>query len=104
MGVGLGLESKGKENDAASFRSSNPQGFCANASSSACTQYASLLNSQQNATDLEHGFLIGGGVLALGAVVTYLVWPHEHRSEGTGTGTGLWVAPAPGGAVVGGTF
>jgi len=102
VGVGLGLESKGKENDAASFRSSNPQGFCANASSSTCTQYASLLNSQQNATDLEHGFLIGGGVLAVGAVVTYLVWPHDHRSEGTSTG--MWFAPAPGGAVVGGTF
>jgi hypothetical protein len=35
--------------------------------------------------------------------VTYLVWPHEHRSEGA-NGASLWLAPAPGGAVLGGTF
>jgi hypothetical protein len=99
----MGLDSKGKENDAADFRSSHPQGFCANQSSSTCTQYASLLDSQQHATNVERGFLVAGGVLAVGAVVTYLVWPHPRLWEGS-NGAALWVAPAPGGAVLGGTF
>jgi len=99
VGVGFGLVSKGKENDAEDFRGANAPGFCVNRGSSVCTQYASILDSQQQATNVERVLLIGGGVLAVGAVVTYLVWPHARHTEG---GAGIWVTPAPGG--VGGQF
>ncbi len=100
VGVGLGLVSKGKESDAEDFRASHAPGFCANSTSSACTQYANILDSQQQATSVERALLIGGGVLAVGAVVTYLVWPHRSHSERDA----MWIAPAPGGVGFGGTF
>ena len=98
VGVGLGLASQGKETDAATFRGTNPTGFCANRSSGACSQYQSILDSQQQDTNVSRVMLVTGGVLAVAAVVTYLVWPHPHRERAA------WIAPAPGGAGFGMTF
>jgi hypothetical protein len=96
VGGAFGLESKAKENDASSFRASHPEGFCANRLSGPCTQYASILDSQQSATDVERAFLVAGGVLAVGAVVTYLAWPKSQERT-------TWLVPEIGprfGAVV----
>jgi hypothetical protein len=104
IGAAFGLVSKGKEDDAATFRANNPPGFCVVQSSATCSQYASLLNSQQSATNAERVLLVTGGVLAVGAVVTYLVWPHGDGMEKAHAWVGPQVQPGGGGVVVGGAF
>jgi hypothetical protein len=99
VGVGMGFVSQGKQSDAESFRASNTTGFCADRTSSACTQYQSILDSQQQATDISRGFLVAGGVLALVGVVTYLAWPHARPEQ-----RGWIVVPSAGGARLGVTF
>jgi hypothetical protein len=104
IGAVFGLVSKGKEDDAATFRANNPPGFCAVQSSGTCGQYASILSSQQSATNAERVLLVTGGVLAVGAVVTYLVWPHGDGMEKGHAWVAPQVQPGGGGVVVGGAF
>jgi hypothetical protein len=104
IGAAFGLVSKGKEDDAATFRANNPPGFCSVQTSGTCGQYASILSSQQSATNAERVLLVTGGVLAVGAVVTYLVWPHGDGMERAHAWVGPQVGPGGGGVVVGGMF
>jgi len=99
VGAGLGLVAQGKSSDAASFRATRPVGFCADYGSADCAQYRGILDSQQEATNVSRVLYVTGGVLALGAVVTYLVWPRG-RSERHGA----WIAPTPGGVSGGFVF
>ncbi len=98
IGVEFGVISGEKQSDAAAFRTSHAQGFCVDQGSSDCTQYAAILNSQQQATDLSRGLVMGGGALAAGAIVTYLLWPRLRTEQAA------WIAPAPGGVLAGGRF
>jgi hypothetical protein len=105
VGVGLGAASQGQESNATNFRTQYGKGFCANQASATCQQYQSILDSQQQDTNLSRVMLISGGVLAAAAVGTYLAWPKSHRERGeTGKERGAWVAPTVGGVVVGGRF
>jgi hypothetical protein len=98
VGVGMGVASQGQQSSATTFRSANPSGFCANQASATCMQYQGILSSQQQDTNVSRVMLVGGGVLAVAAVVTYLAWPRAGKERGA------WVAPTIGGAVVGGEF
>jgi hypothetical protein len=99
IGVVFGLESQSHESDATDFRATHPAGFCFDRAGSACTQYQSLLDSQQQATNIERVAFVAGGVLAVGAVATWALWPRarvESRSA--------WIAPVPGGVRAGLSF
>jgi hypothetical protein len=99
VGIGLGAASQSKQSDAATFRASNPQGFCANQASSACLSYQSILNAQQSDTNTSRVMFAMGGVLVAAAVVTYFVMPGEKKKERS-----AWIAPTLGGVVAGGQF
>ena len=98
VGAGMGLASQGQESSAANFRATNSLGFCADQASSKCLQYQSILNSQQQDTNVSRVLLVTGGVLVVAAVVTYLVWPRARKERGA------WVAPGAGGGILGGEF
>ena len=98
VGAGLGVASQNQESNASSFRTSNPTGFCGDRSSAPCAQYQGILNSQQEDTNVARAMYVTGAVLAVGAVVTYLVWPHGGKERSA------WVAPTLGGLAFGGSF
>ncbi len=100
VGIGMGVASQGQQSNAASFRTGNAPGFCANQASATCQAYAGILSSQQQDTNISRAMLVTGGVLVVGAAVTYLVWPGPKP----GKERGAWVAPTLGGFVAGGTF
>jgi hypothetical protein len=100
IGVVFGLESQSHESDVSAFRAAHPAGFCFDRTSADCGQYQSLLDSQQQATNIERVAFVAGGVLAVGALATWALWPRA-RVESK---SGAWIAPAPGGVRAGVSF
>lgn len=71
-----------------------------------CSTYASLRSTYEQDSGLATGLFIGAGVLAAGAVVTWLAWPGPHRGEKVAGATGATVMPyaTPAGAGLYGQF
>jgi hypothetical protein len=70
---------------------------------SPCVALHDALYAKSNDTSLGQGFMIGGGVLVAGAVVTFLLWPKSRVASQTGMIAPLAV-PNGGGALWTGTF
>jgi hypothetical protein len=109
-GVAVGayfLSQSGSESNTASgLRAAIPSYQCTlTPGSSTCTQLKSAVSSQSTDSAVGATLLVTGGVLVVGAVVAWIVWPKPVAAEQTGV---RWIAPtvgASGGAIaVGGTF
>jgi hypothetical protein len=68
-----------------------------------CQSLGNAVHSQHDDMNVATGLYIGAGVLAVGAVATWLLWPKAHADEPQTTAV---IAPLPGGAAVqlSGTF
>jgi hypothetical protein len=99
VGVFFALDSQSKKDDANAYRDTHPAGFCYVASSQACMQYSSMLDDVQQSVTIARVLYISSGVLALGAVGTYFLWPRAKHDLGR-----AWVAPTLGGAQAGFSF
>jgi hypothetical protein len=78
VGVVFALKTSSDEDDAASIRSgiSGGTGACLGPGASPdCARLQSTTDDQVHDRGLSTGFFIGAGVLAVGAIVTYFVWP-----------------------------
>ena len=112
IGVGLGGAYFLGQSGSASSNASNLRGtmattFCTdNPSNPTCQQIADAVNQQHNDNNVGIAMVAGGGALAVGAVVVWVVWPSP-KSEPRRTGI-RWVSPslARGGLTfdVGGTW
>jgi hypothetical protein len=93
LGLAFGIVSNNDSSTAGTLRQQNPA--CLGSSSPGCQQLASTTQSQHSAYVTSEGFWIGAGVLAVGAVATWFLWPKSSSS-----GAAIQVVPtaAPGGA------
>jgi hypothetical protein len=89
-GVGLvfGLQSISKGNDAASLNTLAGSANCPAAGATICNGLKNDYDSQKTDSTLAGVFYVAGGVLAAGAVATWLLWP---QSSKPGSG---WIAPS----------
>lgn len=84
VSVGLGayfaLQSQNDQNAAQRFRDQFKTMYCATitmANSGTCDQWSNLVRSQGREATMATAFYIAGGVLGLGAVATWFLWPKE---------------------------
>jgi hypothetical protein len=100
VGVYFGVQSRNDANAAAKDRNAvNDSSACASVMSSACSALNDAVQGQNRDATASAAFYIAGGVLAVGAVATWFLWPRSaNRSMAA-----LWIAPsiAPGLAAVG---
>jgi hypothetical protein len=78
VGVVFAAKAGSDEDDAASIRSgiSGGTGACLGPGASpSCARLQSATDDQVHDRGISTGFFIGAGVLAVGAIVTYFVWP-----------------------------
>jgi hypothetical protein len=68
-----------------------------------CINLANAVNAKANDENLGRGFLIGGGLLVAGAIVTVLVWPRAHDVSSVGFVAPV-ALPGGGGALWTGSF
>ena len=100
-------QSGSQSSTAASLRGGMPSNACTEApTSTPCQQLGSAVDAQHSDATVGTAMLIGGGVLVVGAVVGWVIWPKAAPPT-----TGLQrvtpvVTPRPGGASLGleGTF
>jgi hypothetical protein len=100
-GVVLLTQSGSQSSTAAGLRSGMTSYACTdNPSSSTCQQLSDAVDAQHRDSNLGTVALVGGSVLAVAAVVTWLVWPRSEEPASSTT-TGLrWLGPGR----IGGTF
>jgi hypothetical protein len=79
FGVYFGLRSDADANSAATLRAANTS--CLGSTSPGCQQLRDTVDGQHSEAVLSKAFWITGGVLAVGAVVTWLVWPERSSSR-----------------------
>jgi hypothetical protein len=93
LGLSFGIVSNNDSSTASTLRQQNPS--CAGSTSSGCSQLASTTSAQHGAYVTSEVFWIGAGVLAVGAVATYFLWPRHSSSTAA-----IRIVPAatPGGA------
>jgi len=98
-GIVLTVLSSQDKSDAANLRSSN--GFsptsCTHVSSALCQSLSSKVNAQYQDMNIAAGLFTAAGVLAAGAVVTWLVWPQSGPAQPPATGS---FVPIRGGAAL----
>jgi hypothetical protein len=103
LGVYFGLQSRSDANTAAAYRSANGTSYCFDPSAPGCAQWNSAVQAQNRDATTSNVLYVSGGVLAAGAVATWLFWPKAKETKGV-----AWVVPAAGplgsGVVVGGRF
>lgn len=94
LGLSFGIVSNSDASTATTLRQQNPS--CAGSTSPGCQQLATTTSSQHSAYVTAEGFWIAAGVLAVGGVATWFLWP---RPSSTG-GASIQVVPTagPGGA------
>jgi hypothetical protein len=86
-GVYFLAQSGSQSGTASSLRGSMPDYACTDApTSTACQQLSSAVDSQHRDATVGTVMVVGGGVLAAGAVVAWIVWP---KQEPTTTGLRL---------------
>jgi hypothetical protein len=89
-GVGLvfGLQSISKGNDAASLNAQAGSTNCPAAGATICNGLKNDYDAQKTDSTLASVFYVAGGVLAAGAVATWLLWPQSSKTESG------WIAPS----------
>jgi hypothetical protein len=83
LGAYFGLQSQSEAGTADGFRKlTNSSSYCAqvtSANSAVCTQWNDAVQSQGRDATLSNVFYVAGGVLAAGAVATWLLWPKDPK-------------------------
>ncbi|MCL2724871.1 MAG: hypothetical protein FWD69_10590 [Polyangiaceae bacterium] len=91
VGVGFAISSKSAKDTENSLRATVP---CVDASSAACGQLKDARNSVSNRATVSTVGYVAGGVLIVGAVATWFLWPQSKQTMGmkvspvVGAGTG----------------
>jgi hypothetical protein len=97
-GIGVAFlalaSSNGSDADSIANSLGNDRSACAGVSSSDCTSLREANDARNRDNNLATGFLIGAGVLAVGAAATYFFWPKAEPRRGR---AGAYFVPAPGG-------
>jgi hypothetical protein len=96
-GLVLTVLSNQDKSDAASLRANLSSDACTHASSPTCQSLSDKVTSQHQDMNIAASLFAGAGVLAVGAVVTWLVWPEPGPPRPPVTGS---IAPVEGGAVL----
>jgi hypothetical protein len=104
VGLVFALDSRSKRDEVDAYRDGQPGGFCFDRGSAACGAYEARLDEQQQSATLSKVFYVAGGVLAVSAVATFVLWKPAARPQNQGAARNAWIAPGPGGVRVGGTF
>lgn len=91
VGVVFGLESVGKGNDASTLNGQRGAAPCPAAGASLCQNLSNDYSAQKTDATIAGALYVTGGVLAVGAVATWLLWPRS-----TTTTSGAWVVPSVG--------
>ena len=107
VAVGLGaafLDTAKSANDqATSIRAGAPiygsGTYCnANTSDPNCVKLNDKVDAHTRDVNIATGMFVGAGILAVGAVATWVFWPATHAPT---PNTSAWISPTPGGATVG---
>jgi hypothetical protein len=111
-GIYFGLQSNNEADSASSIRGTLPPNACANSSSAgapsqACQNLADAVDAQNRDAVLNKVFYVAGAVLAVGAAVTWLLWPPPGHAKTVDTAR-VWfvpsVSPGGGGLSAAGSF
>jgi hypothetical protein len=84
------------KDSAGALRTNLSSDACTHASTATCQSLSDKVTSQYRDTNVATGLFTGAGVLAAGAVVTWLVWPASAPPQ-PATGS---ITPLPGGAML----
>jgi hypothetical protein len=96
VGAAFLVESNQARGDAENIRNSLPSSnACTGVSSDRCSSLNNKVNAQYGDLNLSTGLFAAAGVLAAGALITWIAWPRDPPSATA------WIAPATGGATVG---
>jgi hypothetical protein len=90
LGAYFGLQSQSNASAAAGFRASNASDACLRTTSDVCKQWSDAVDAQNRDATISDVFYVAGGVLALGALVSWFAWPKEPQ------GAAAWVLPMVG--------
>jgi hypothetical protein len=106
LGVVFGLQSQNDKSEAATLRTTVGTTGCPMPSvSPTCQQLSNKVDAQNSAALISDVLYVAGGVLAAGALTTWLLWPKSADEPHAGT---AWVAPILGptsaGVGAGGSF
>jgi hypothetical protein len=107
LGAFFGVKSQGDKSDAANLRGQVQANECPTPSASMiCQQLSDKVDAQNRDALVSDIMYVAGGVLAVGAVATFLLWPNSAGE--TRAATTSWVAPfiepTRAGVRLGGTF
>jgi hypothetical protein len=92
LGVYFGLQSQSQASTARGYRQEYGASYCAALTAGApCPAWNDAVDAQNRDATLSDVFYVAGGVLAAGAVATWLLWPRETKGAGR-----AWVVPAVG--------
>ncbi len=102
VGVVFGVNSNNDSNSLASLNAQRGSVPCPGAGASLCQNLSNTYNQQKQDSTAAGVLYVAGGVLAAGAVATWLLWPRERQAASA------WIAPSVGpqgaGVVAGGRF
>ena len=110
VGIGLGaffgLESQSDKSDAATLRGGVPSNGCPTPSTNmTCQSLSDKVDAQNRDALVSDIMYVAGGVLAAGAVATFLLWPSSERRDPRGVSwVRPFIEPTSGGVRVGGAF
>lgn len=96
-GLYLTLRSNQDEQHATGMRAGLATDACTGVASPSCTALDDTVKSQHFDANAATALFIGGGALAVGSVVTWLVWSRPSESA---PASSAWLGPVPGGAML----
>lgn len=103
--VYLGVQSRSNADAAAHYRATNAPNACVGVTTSLCESWSDAVDAENRDAMASDVLYVAGGALAVGAVVTWLVWPSRPAQPASGM---AWLAPAMGpgriGLGAGGSF
>jgi hypothetical protein len=91
-GILLGTEAHSHSTDADTLRATIGSQGCANSSNPSCAQLASDVSSANSDSTASKVLYVAGGVLAVGAIATWFLWP----KAASGSGASAMVVPIVG--------
>jgi hypothetical protein len=80
IGIYFGVTSQSNSEDAKAYQVTNSSSACAHITSqnaAVCNDWNSAVNAQNRDAALSDGFYVGAGLLAVGAVATWFLWPRD---------------------------
>jgi hypothetical protein len=88
VGVVFGVQSIGKSNDASTLNGQRGSTPCPAAGASLCQNLSNDYSAQKTDSTVAGVLYVTGGVLAVGAIATWLLWPTSTASGGA------WIVPS----------